>query len=854
MAAIVESLVFWNPDLGELESEATPYLFDNIGDTPNVKLNIRYQDYVTATTTEADNEDGLVAIIGFPDAATTGGVIPDKRLLWTSDPTGFETVKEGDNYTVFRPTDGSFSSNIVLEKISSELLLMETPYGLTSETPFPVDSVGYVTTPIQAVEFLDNLVENNSPVNYEDLTTGVTRRATVDGLDNTVTTPTAMKQLGDKSYQYGTLSVEGNNQGDGSTPPDVSQAFIITRKLLIAPLYTVDQVSNDVNGVAPNYLLNANSLKYIFRAELSKDLSNPNDIKTVVEDETFGNVGWENETPNTGQTDYFISNVVYTRLSGDIIDSLELSSNEMTVEFDVNNTTSSPISSSNTKIIVNHIAKPLSEGDYRLEQFPTGPNTARNNPLKENFLFDKAVTTVGGAAVDGENLGGVDQVIKSAISTRTDDNTAHVVVTIQLSAEALQELLDSQEFKIWVSTADYRLTRAKSDKVNLPVDKNTYFTEASDPTMITMVNSFRDHPMTSADAVKETLVIEPQDDYVCNTIFALDRNDIPNFPRADAEIDILSVKMQLIARKGSQFFILDQYAPDSIATDIIIDPTYGTVPRVNETQDRGFASPVDDLRRNITVKRRTDLDSGGIFYYEMSFPVIQRWEAWESLPAANNEFIDDGAAANEHEGKNHDWYHYFNGTGWNMFYRAEVTATKDGVLQVYNSQESLLSTQDYTDGIEWDSELITTFRTGGIGDEIGGNGLMPSENTLIRGEMDYVNPDVPALSNLTMTIRINEFEQTNYKGMFQISTKYDIESDNALIGLSSGLTATKTNPSGTTFRVEAENNYLNNAPTTPPRYSFRIYDDRADSGIPDGLATETGVLIDTENGIPLYEE
>lgn len=847
MAFIVEDLVFFNPDLNESEGEGTRYPADNIGDVIEVRAKVRLENYLIVTTQEAD--DGLTAIYLNPESEFTGEA-QDDRLIWTSDNIGFEEVQEGDLYTVQINTL-DFRTVTVIEKKNSQLILVEPPFGLGGQSRLTAGRYGYVSTPIESIEILDNLIENNDAVTYLDKTTGVTRRARVEGLSNNLLTDTPMIQLGDKSYQHGSLSVAGNGIGDGLIAsivgvPDVSQAFIIKRTLLIAPLTTANELDNDLNGIAPTYLKDSNSLKYIFRIEASKDLNNPNDIKTVVEFETLGSVGWEKENLNTGLTNYTIENVIYKRLSGEVIDSLELSTNEMTVEFDVINTVDSPFSGGigNTRIIFNHAFMPADEKEYRVEEFPTEPSTSKDNLLKTNFLFDKAVTILDSGVVAGENFGGEDQIIKESESIYISNSKAHVINTIKMSSQAVTRIsaLTDQNYKIWISTANHALTRAKSDKVNFPADKNTYFTETQDPTMITTTHGFFDYPMVEGDTPKESLLIQPMDNFTCRAIFTLDRNDIPDFPREDATISFLSATAQIIARNGSRFFILDEFEADLAGSPIINDATSNSIPVPNVKEDQGFISPVDDLRRNGVVKRRTDLDTPatGLYNYEISFPVIMRSDPFDALTAAPTDFLDETAPANHHEGRNHDWFHYLDGTGWNLALRTIIVATKDGVPQTY-THETSLSTQDFTDGLEWDTEVNETYKTDASGDIIANQGLMTSQNTLIQFEMDYINPDVPSLPDLTLVLWQRRFDEDNYKNTFYYSDKYDATTDNAMIGLGGSLTATKSNPSGTTFRVEAENNHLNGA-FDVPEFGMRIYDDRPDSGIPDGKTLAQGGL------------
>jgi len=865
MAIEKESLLFWNPDLNELEADATPYLFDLLGDTIQARFKFRIEEYVLSTgtgTTGIDN--GFSVLVIRPDSNLTGLIAQDNQLF-TSDPAGLENFKEGDTITINNIGANPFIiTRTIIEIPNDQMLLVDLPFDTAPwDTEFflNIGSVVSVSTPINAMEIQDNLIENNSGVFYEDLTTGVTRRATVKGLDNTNLANTEMKQLGDKSYQTGQLFVAGNNQGDGATDPIVSQGFEFKRDLFINPVYRVSESSNDINGIAPPELRNANSLKYVIKVEASKTLSDPNDVSIINEFETLGNVGYENETPNTGRTNYSISNVVYKNELGEVIKAIELTTNLQTITFDINNTEDSPWTegTGNTRTIFHITYKPNSEKDYREVQFPTEPSTSKNNLYKENFLKDRAVSTLGSGTANGVNFGTTIQIVQDFESIYVSNSKAQGVVQIKMSSEAVSKIsaLSPQNYKCWVVTANHALTRAESDKVNLPIDKNKYFVKSTDPTMVTMVNEFYDHPMIEGDTGKESLLIFPKDHYVCRTIIDLDRNNDGDNIREGVDIAFQSVTMKMVASNSvtGESFVLDSFTTSLSDSVIIPDPVYTTIPEPDVTQDRGFATPTDDLRRNIVVKRRPDLETPatGIFKYELSYPVIQRSDPFEPLVTANNIFYDSTAPSNYHKGKNHDWQHYFDVANWNLSYVAELTVTKDGVAELYTS-ETGLSTIDYTDGIEWGTEVKATFRTDVSGDAIPNLDVMSSENTRIQSEATYIGLDAnPLTSNLVAVLSLNEHDAGNYKAMNYLSSKHNGTDENQLTGITGGSIVTITNPSGDIFRFQAEVDYTKFTEGNPD-FTCRIYDDRAESGIPDGLETETGVLITSEIGVQLDVE
>ena len=660
-----------------------------------------------------------------------------------------------------------------------------------------------------------------------------------------------MEQLGAKSNQFGTLSVRGNKIGDGPPIPEVSQAFTISQKLLIEPLSLADQIDNDRILIAPPYLKDDNSLKYVFRVEASKDLSNPNNKKVVVEGEVLGNVGYENELYNGGETKYSVSNVSYKRADSTTTKGIELTTDEIIVSFDFNNTQDSPFQDSLTRIVFEHRYLPTPEELYREPEFPdlTNPNEARNRVLKENFFFDRIECVVGFTATLSDNNGGIDQIIQDCTPTYISNSKVRVVATIKMSATAVSRIASQSnpEYKLLVSTKDVDLTRAKSDKSKIRVDFNKYFIETTDPSMVQITNTFLDLTNEDVDAGSQSLTVRTEDAVLGVASFTLDRNDIPNFNRSDSDISFLSATAQMIAKNSTgDFFVLDTYSTDFFELEIIDDPTYGTVPFIDITEDRGFTTPADDLRKNARIKRRIDLDNAGKFAYEFRYPFIVRSEDWQPLNTVNNEFLDP---TQQNDGKNHDWMHYFIGTDWNLFMRIEIVATKDGLPLAPYVQESILLTEDYDDGFEWDTPVTKTYLTSNLDPIDSGSqfGVSFIENTLFEADANYTNPDVPTLPDLEFVMMINVFEKTNYLGQFRIYTQYDTDLSNQWIGLLGALTAEKTNPSGTTFRISAE--LKPQSPEQTFKFSWRIYDKRDDSGIPFGKLKEDGALKLMENGI-----
>ena len=367
MGLVVEDVQFLNVDLGE--TIPTDHLLDNLGEVVTATIKVRFDgDYVIATSMTP--EEGNTVLIKGADSIYTEQ-IQDDRSLWTDKPDGFENFKEGDEVTLLNPANPTETKTII-EIISSQLIIVDSAW--ISSGVMAVDALVFVSTPMQSIEYFFGLIENSEQPNYESKTDGKERRSRASGLSSTTLTDTPMLQLGAKSNQYGALSIKGNEIGDGPPSPQVSQAFIITHTFVVGPLSLADEVNDSKDGVVPEIFRDTNSLKYVFQAEMSKDLTDPNRKKEVTDFQKLGNCGYLGENFNTGLTNYSISNVVYKRANLDINKGIEVVTDETTIEFDILNTEDNPFSDGNTLFVFSHwfMAKP--ESEYREPELATGNN------------------------------------------------------------------------------------------------------------------------------------------------------------------------------------------------------------------------------------------------------------------------------------------------------------------------------------------------------------------------------------------------------------------------------------------------------------------------------------------------
>lgn len=154
---------------------------------------------------------------------------------------------------------------------------------------------------------------------------------------------------------------------------------------------------------------------------------------------------------------------------------------------------------------------------------------------------------------------------------------------------------------------------------------------------------------------------------------------------------LTSIKMSVIAKKpniysevyGTEYaatreFELDSFTIPLNSTNAPIVPwgTDGYAPNINFSQDRSWALPSGDFRRQIKAFT-THTPSTSSWQYNFWYPLIFREDYWNALIAADNDFYDPAQPQN---GKNNKWLRYHNLSmppfGWKIFYKFELFYTQ----------------------------------------------------------------------------------------------------------------------------------------------------------------------------------
>jgi len=569
---------------------------------------------------------------------------------------------------------------IIVDKLDNYTIKINTDLAVGLNDELTTGSIFNITTPITAMRYYWNFLENTSSNDYFSKVDNSLQLLFNNSISTGNTTPAPMLFSGNKPYQIGSATISGDGV---NTTIIYGQKFIVIHETFVTPFILATQVTDLESGVNPSYFLNGQALKDISKFEAMYNFNDPNRILTYqssvdINNNLVGNSGGYGENFNTGITNYSIGQIVYANIDG-VTDTLQLTTDETTIEIVVNNTTDTPFSNNNTEFTLGFIKVPFDVTEYQ----------GNTRTMAENFCFDRAHNTVGSAAVNGDTYGTDYQVLKNVEASFTNSGSITISANVLCDANVLSIIQESDVYKylLFVSVQDHTKTSLASncDRVTLIADLNTFYVDSTDVGLVVAANTFIEHPYTDEDIEATPKLDAHVEDEVCaQSIFYVDKNG-----REDDEIVITSISCKIKAINGTNDdeFTLDSYTLSMANMPVINDNQYVdvTTPRVFHIEE--------SIRKNIKVIRRTDLDDTGKYYYQVLFPFMVRWEYWLALQGVNGNFFDTAEGQN---GFNNEWFRYANGQvdDWRTWYDFTVNVTKNGTPMSY-SETSVFSITDY---------------------------------------------------------------------------------------------------------------------------------------------------------------
>lgn len=314
------------------------------------------------------------------------------------------------------------------------------------------------------------------------------------------------------------------------------------------------------------------------------------------------------------------------------------------------------------------------------------------------------------------------------------------------------------------------------------------------------------------------LTVFPEDEVVFYSQFYVDKNG--------RELDTIRLKNITGIIKAKNSVTLEEFELDSIITNVSNAALINNNQFISFEQDIIYHIPTVEVRKKLQIKRRSDLDAGGKYYYDFILPELIRWEYWKELATANGAFFDTGQPNN---GWNEFWHRYSTLSNWGLYYELKIEATKNETTLFYKFENKIEST-NYDTNSDWNPNTIKSYRDSDNTYLFDGSKkyLLGYEDTRIEAEFTKVS-GTPTLSEITVNMGIEVFEEGGIEGRRRMSSKYASPSDTWFKSID--LTnKTKLTLSGNTVKATV---LINNSeiPLDKKRFKItaRLYEIAADS-------------------------
>lgn len=657
----------------ELSNSPVDWLLANVGDKIRIELSFRVATYFVGSTSTPfvlNNTDGYVGDGWF-----------------TSSANAFVGMNIGDEILVYNQDDDTSATFTIIDKLSDQEIQLDTPFGDPDNTVFAPVVVSLVK-PITGVKYRWNFIENSDATTWLSKLDETSEQMLIHELiDATDPTVLDMSFVGTKPYQIGSATIEGSGETTGEY---YYNEFKIIHYTYITPFMLALQYTDTINGIPPSYFTSEKCLKYVYNIQALYTYSDPSKYAEITSESTPGNTGWFNEKFNNIPTNYSIDDLEYRRMpSGILVSSLEMGDGLQRIKFKILNITDSPFSDNNTQFVLNFCKAPYDSSEY----------TSNSRTMNENFVFDRCLQTVGDAAVNGDNYGTGMQVLKNVTAEFISADEIEITATVEFGEDALDIIQESElpTFMIFVSIQNHLLDTEESDKVTLLVDFAEYYIDNSDPTLLINNAIFLRHFEEDVDTEGTgALEVFPEDECIAYNRFYIDKNG-----RETDDILIKSISFKIKVKNTDT---LEEFVLDSFSNDVSASPLVGGLQYMDFSLNRIFHIPEDEPRKKIRIKRRSDLDAGGKYYYETYFPFIFRWEYFIKLLSANTDFFD---ASEPNNNLNHFWHHYASGD-WKIYNETRILVEKNDELLSFKYEDEI-TTNDWDSNANWSPNSIKSY-------------------------------------------------------------------------------------------------------------------------------------------------
>lgn len=691
-------------------------------------------------------------------------------IFWRSESSSINTfdVIDGEN-TIIRQTgswiedgfvigDGIFFDDVPSSPSAPEeanIISNITDLVMTCENNFTfgisaANAAVYGTTKMLGINYFSNFIENTAPITFiskvDEISTRKWSAEFTEAEYDAGTEKIAIATGTNNSWKISSDEIKIKNTQVPVLGNLFVQKFEITEVFTITPFF--DTISNLENGIKPEYLIDAASLRHVATFEALPTLLNPiiiHEIDDAEEPFTFGNVGYYDEQFN-GFTpvEFTLDSISYSNPSNEskiVIDQ----TTGITIKIDSLNNL---FSQSNTEFQLNII--------FLNEDIELSKN------IDTNFAFDTLFVVADGAGNAGVN-GILSNVKGNVVSNQ-------LVITADIDYTTTQQsLIDGGKYIIAVGTNDHTLAIDQSKLVNVLADLNSYTKDNDIPGLMGIdSNFFYEHPFDKGTQGKTDFQGWVEDGILISVDFFLDLS-------LNAVINTLNLRLVAFNSGTGDFFEIAD-VPFNFSTTIISNG----IQEIDIDLVRGFQL-VEDSQFNLVRIEKT-VKIGDLQHYDLDVGIKLQWMDWINLPDADTVFFDNTKPEN---GLNRLISNYSQENGYEIviFIDAEVS---NGVVNTnYRFISPNLRVYEY----ESDDTGNPSTRWGGLVETFDqdANNLLgdikAEENTDIKITFTALSGTISE-AVLYGIVRIEEFQQGGVLNIWELSSFRDKgNSDNPLIPL-----------------------------------------------------------------------
>ena len=803
-----------------LDQNLTDFTKNLVG---NITDKIRTRQTIAVSWTASSDAVNTFNVVGNTLNQTTGNFIADGfavgDIISLYDNVGVAFVFQDRTITSLTPTQIIFDGAVV-------------------PTVSYTDAKLYGKTPLESLRFRFGLIENNEPTNFVSKIDGTAQNsfsASGVGFDTgggvrSLVPVTLNSASGVDSWKEDFDSATVAFISTGTQLENYEQVFEIIHYFSILPFYLDGELSNIQNLIQPALFTSTNTLKYVYDAQFNTTLSNPNGTKAVLIDSLLGSVGWYNESLNGNSNRYGVISLAYTNQDTLQVVS-EINSQQKTkVEFNLRSLDNKFTTNTNVAVGIAILPESL---DYQQNA----------NTIDENFLLDRAFTTVDLAFIDSSIITNYTAIFNGAGSVSVAFDVDYLT--------ANEPTLENKNYIIFVSTCDETVNSGATDRVTLKVDTQLYF---YNPDVVDLI--WVDDILHFPHNVNDNLDADSFDDYKgwiedgfeIKVPFELN-NDL------NAKIQNLKVHFSAWNPSTDDRFDLQSYNYSLSGGVLINQPPLNPYFAYNINTTRGF-NLVNGSQFNNAVL--TTLGPGlrgpiNVDQYELKLGIKANFEDWISQPNANTVFYDVNEPNN---GLNQNSSNYSLKNGYELVVIVEsdvAVLVGSGIFglstQITNyqflSQPHAYYNYNLDDNVtpDWAVEIITLDENGANTSGI----LQTSINTTIRATFTPVGGSTN-LTNPYGIIRLNQ-NGGNIQTIFELSSIRESVLNNPLIPLV-GESYTKLTDDNSTVVLEC----LIDGSLLDASINYDLSATLRDDTKEIAIETELGVFIETElNDIIIIE-